>query len=70
MPAGVAVEVALNVLLQAGEHLVLAPGYVVLRFLLWRPAKRVRYNSFATALAGAVVWVVGFVMFVTVWSKR
>ena len=59
MPAGVALEIAFNVLRETGEHLVLAPGYVVLRFMLWRPAKRVRYSSLATALAAVVVGVAG-----------
>jgi hypothetical protein len=71
VPAGGALEAAFNVLLETGgRHLVLAPGYVVLRFVLWRPAKRVRYSSFATALAGAVVWVVGIVVLVTWWGTR
>lgn len=70
MPAGVALEVALDVLLHAGEHLVLAPGYLVLRFVLWRPATRVKYSSFESALAGAVVWVAAVVGLVTWWGGR
>jgi len=41
VPAGVALELAFDVLLEAGEHLLQAPGYVVLRWVLRRPAKAV-----------------------------
>ena len=66
MPASVALAVVVNALEAVGEHvaqhLVLAPGWVVLRFVLWRPASRVRYHSFEAAVAGAAVWVAAVVV--------
>ena len=62
MPASVVLGVAVDGLAFVGEHLVVAPGWVVLRFVLWRPASRVRYHSFEAAVAGAVVWVVAVVV--------
>ncbi len=60
MPPGVALEVALRMLFEPGEHLLSAPGWVGLRFALWSPAKRAKHSSFETVLAGAAAWVMGW----------
>jgi hypothetical protein len=38
------------------EHVLQAPGYLVLRYVLRRPRHCVEYDSAATALVGVVVW--------------
>jgi hypothetical protein len=65
MPAAAVLEGLATVLLEGLEfvapHLLQAPGYLVLRFVLWRPRERVTYDSDATAWAGGVVWILGVV---------
>jgi hypothetical protein len=60
MPAGVVLEAVANILVEflgvVFEHVLQAPGYLFLRFVLRRPSDRVAYDSAATALAGVLVW--------------
>ena len=66
---GMLLEIAarFDVVLEGAEHLLQAPGYLVLRFVLRRPSNRVKYDSAATALAGVVVWFAVVAGAVLVW---
>jgi hypothetical protein len=63
-------EVLTNAVLEGAEHLLQAPGYFVLRFVLRRPTDRVSYDSAASALVGLVVWFLVAIGTLLVWQGR
>jgi hypothetical protein len=70
MPGLALIEGVFTVALEGAEHLLQAPGYLALRFVLRRPSSQVQYDSAAAALAGAVVWFVIAAGGLLVWRLR
>ncbi len=53
--------------MEAAWHLIPAPGYFVLRFVLRRPRDRVSYDDASTVLLGLLGWLLLAVGAVLLW---
>lgn len=67
MPASTVIELTAEVILTYLEHVLLAPGYAVRRWVLRQPRSDIKYDSAASGWVGLGFWIVIAVATIALW---